>query len=542
MKQIMNKIKNTRSKTVRLILLAFGALLTGITLVYPQSGWITWISLIPSAIAIIGICGDQAVKKRALYGYGFFFFYCYFFVNFHWFVNLYPLDFIDGMTKASALAVVIVAWFGLSALQALSAGLVFLIFAAIVRGELAKRYPIVSAAGFAALWAILEWSQTLGWVGVPWARLSISQTFWLVEAQTVSLFGSCFLSFLIVFVNFSAAYAVLRADKRKMLAAISAGAFVLNTLLGCVIWIGYTETDEKVRIAAVQGNISSQEKWSSSLTQKTLDVYEEGTKTAALQGATVVVWPESALPYNLDSNRYIDGFASQVAKDNEVTLLVGAFTYDSDNNEYNSIIVYTPSGERFETVYSKRHLVPFGEFVPMRGLISVLIPPLTELSMLSEDLAEGESANIFNLEDGSVGSLICFDSIYDELARDSVREGAQVLAISTNDSWFLDSAALDMHYAQAKLRAIENGRCVVRSANTGLSGVISPRGETMAEIPPLESGVVISDVSLRASHTLYTYVGNTFVYLCALCVFVWVIGDRFLINKIKKIHNSLDKT
>lgn len=528
-----------KKRAVRFGLLALGAVLTGLTLVFPKIGIIEWVTLIPSAIVLIKLCEDGSVRRRGLYGYGFFFFTCFYLVNYHWFVNLYPLDFVEGMTKPAALAVVFVAWFGLSALQALTGGLVFVLFGECVRGEKLKTLPIVKAILAAALWAVFEWTQTLTWAGVPWGRLSIGQTEWLVGVQTASLFGCCFVTFLIVAVNFLAAYAVLNLSKRRLLAAVSAGVFLLNTAVGALLYVTNTDEGEPITVSAVQGNISSQDKWDINAKQKTLDVYEKYTAEAAAEGAEIVVWPESALPYNLESNSSMASYVSRVARENEVTILVGAFTTNDDGMELNSIIAVLPDGSFHETVYSKRHLVPFGEFVPMRGLFEVLIPPLTELSMLSEDLAEGVGTEIMDIGGVKIGSIICFDSIYDELSRASALEGAEIIALSTNDSWFLDSAALYMHNAQAKLRAIENGRYVVRAANTGISSIITPRGESVESLGALTEGQISADVYARQGNTLFTYIGNLFVYSCIAFIVLWLTYEKISITY---FSHSLDKT
>ncbi len=530
--------EKARLRSIRMGLLALGALITGITLVFPQIGLLEWVGLVPAAIALIKICEDDRVRRRGLYGYGFFFFMCFYLVNYHWFVNLYPLDFIDGMTKPAALCVVLAGWVGLSVLQSLTGGLVFVIFGELVRSKRTKRLPALGALLAGALWAIFEWSQTLTWAGVPWGRLAIGQTGWLIGAQTASLLGSCFVTFLIVTVNFFAAYAVLNITRRKIFACVAAGVFLLNTAVGALIYFTDKDSGEPVKIAAVQGNISSQEKWDSSLTSRTLEVYEKYTKEAAEQGASIVVWPESALPYNLESKKSMATYASRVARENSVTVLVGAFTYNDDGVELNSVVAFLPDGTLHDTVYSKRHLVPFGEFVPMREVFEVLIPPLTEIAMLSEDLAEGEDANVMHLDDASLGSLICFDSIYDELARDSTLAGAEIITLSTNDSWFLDSAALYMHNAQAKLRAIENGRYVVRAANTGISSVIAPTGKTVSSLGALTDGQITADVYEREEFTPYAYLGNSFVYLCIILTAVWLayekLGDRLFPKNLDK--------
>jgi apolipoprotein N-acyltransferase len=125
---------------------------------------------------------------------------------------------------------------------------------------------------------------------------------------------------------------------------------------------------------------------------------------------------------------------------------------------------------------------------------------------------------------------VCFDSIYDSLARKSVREGASLLTISTNDSWFTDSAALYMHNAQAQMRAVENGRYVVRAANTGISTAISAKGEVLDSLPPLVEGMVVCDVGVNTHTTLYSLTGNVMLVLFAIalaCVFADDVARRF---------------
>ena len=525
-------------RTLRLLLLAVSAVLTGLTLVYPRLGIIEWVSMIPLALVLIRICADDGIRRRGLYGYGFFYFLCFYLVNYHWFVNLYPLDFIDGMTKGAAVAVVLAGWVGLSVLQSIGGGLVFLLFGECIRGVSSKRFPPIGALFAAALWAIFEWTQTLGWVGVPWGRLSIGQTEWRIGVQSASLLGSCFVTFVIVGVNFLFAYAVLYAPKRKHLALAAAGLFIANTVFGAVACLAYRDEGDPIRIAVVQGNISSQEKWDILLRDRTFEVYEKYTAQAAEQGATIVVWPESAMPYNIEDTPYVEKFICRLSAENNVTVLVGAFTNNKDGVELNSIVAALPDGSLHKTVYSKRHLVPFGEFVPMRSVIEVLIPPLTEISMLSEDLAPGEGAQIITLDGANIGALICFDSIYDELARDSAISGADIITVSTNDSWFLDSAALNMHNAQAKLRAIENGRYVVRSANTGISSIITPTGEVIDSLGALTEGQITAEVYANKGHTLYTYVGNLFVYLCIIFMITWIVYEKFVVRYIKSVDNQ----
>jgi apolipoprotein N-acyltransferase len=130
-----------------------------------------------------------------------------------------------------------------------------------------------------------------------------------------------------------------------------------------------------------------------------------------------------------------------------------------------------------------------------------------------------------------LGCLICFDSIYEQLTYESVRDGAEIICLSTNDSWFSDSAALYMHNAQAQLRAIENRRYVARAANTGISTVINSRGEVIGELGPLVDGRVTATAYANDSMSLCTVIGNGFVYTL-LALALALITENF-VNKIK---------
>ncbi len=545
----------TERKFMRYLLLLAGGLLTGLTLIFPDVGFLEWLTLVPVGIFLLEVASDSSVRLRRLYGYGLFFFYCFYLTTFHWFVNLYPLDFIDGMTRGGALAVVLVSWLGLSLLQALMGGVSFVVIGVLFRGRFAVRYPVLRPILAAGVWAVYEWTQTLGWWGVPWGRLPLGQRSDLVGLQTASWFGSYFVTFLLVAVNLLLAFVLLSVRKEsreawkrgavRVACLLTVGLLAFQYGAGTILWATSPRGGETVTVAAIQGNVSSNEKWSIHSTERTKEIYRKYTLKAAEEGAQIVLWPETALPYLVRGGNGLYYFLSDLAQEANVTILVGAFS-EGEGGEYNSLLCFTPDGRMRDEVYSKRRLVPFGEFVPMRGLIETLIPPLAELVMSGEDVPAGEGANLFYLEEGTVGSLICFDSIYEELTRESVREGAELICLSTNDSWFTDSAALYMHNGQAQLRAIESGRYIVRSANTGISTVISDRGEVLAELAPLVDGMLVEEIPLRSHTTLYMRIGNLFVYLW-LCVILAFLGvEAFLYGRrrsfMKKEARSLDNS
>ena len=141
---------------------------------------------------------------------------------------------------------------------------------------------------------------------------------------------------------------------------------------------------------------------------------------------------------------------------------------------------------------------------------------------------------------GKIGGMVCFDSIYESVALDGVRCGAELLTVSTNDSWFDGSAAIRQHTAQAVLRAVECDRYVCRAGNTGFSCIISPTGEIISSIEPKTRGFAIGEVGMRSTRTLYSYIGNAFVYaagiFAAVCVIANIIGDC----KTKRMNRKAD--
>ena len=508
--------------------LLLGAALTGLTVVFPTVGFLEWFTMIPMLIAVLRLCESDEFTLRRAYGYGFLTVYVYYFIIYHWIIRLYPLDFV-GMDNLSSAVVVAAGWLGLPILQAVIGGLVFVLFRLMQKMGAFSRFPIIRPFVFAALWVVFEWSSTIGWTGVPWGRLCLGQIHLLPILQSASLFGSYFVSFLLLAVNGLLAYAVLYRPRALACGITAAALFLSNFVYGLTVrLIPESASGTTVRAAVIQGNINSHEKWSDNVSY-IKEVYGDLTRQAAAEGAELIVWPESTFPYDFSYESSKRDFVCELARECNVTLIVGALYYGDDGKDYNALFLIEPDGTFREEFYAKRHLVPFGEYVPLRSLIMTLIPPLAELSALGSDLSPGEDSALFETEWGALGSLICFDSIYEQLTRDSVRDGAGLMMISSNDSWFYDSAAVYQHQAQGQLRAIECGRYFLRSANTGISTVISPEGEVLSLIDPLERGYAVNDVSMRDGTTLYTVIGNLFVYLCAafaIGVVVFGITDK----------------
>jgi len=530
-------MKNFYSKIKVPLWLILSGILTSLPLIFTSLGFLQWVSVIPAAIILMRCAADKAVRLRRLYGMGVLFFGAYYALSFHWFFYMYPLDF-AGLSNVESLGVVFIACLGLGLFQAVQSALVFLFFGASTRNAVCEKHSLLKPFCAAALWVTFELWQTVGWWGVPWARLPLGQMDAILLVRSSALFGSYFVTFTIIAVNFCLALVIENRHMGEMAAALAVIVFTINLALGSIVTLTYNDANDKVIVAAAQGNLSSNEKWSAGSKQITMDVYAELTEKAANEGAKMVLWPETALPYQIFDDSELSNYVKNLAKDNNITLIISAFTTDEESGlSKNSIIEVKPDGSFGETVYSKQRLVPFGEFVPMREFVMFIFPPLANIGMLEDDLKAGDRSEVIKSEIGNIGCGLCFDSIYEKVALDAVKGGAELFVISTNDSWFSDSAALDMHNGQARLRAIESGKYVVRSANTGISAIIDPMGNVNEELGALERGYVISEVSVRSENTLYVYIGNLFAYICmayALVMLCVSLVERSKMKFIKK--------
>lgn len=535
---------------------AISGVLTGLTVSYILPSVLEWITLAPFVFTLFLYAytvkdkGRRFVRRTLLLGFSYF--YPYYLIVFHWLLSLYPLEF-TGITKGDAAVVVLVSWLGLSLLQAAVSMFISPIFVYMLRLR-----PIAQHSGtspslatpiyFAALYIIFEWMQTLTWAGVPWGRLAIGQAFSPALIQTAALFGSYAISFAIAATGAAIALAayrficpsaqnksiVLKAALQpqsnlpsRMIRAASAAAlalliFMSNMLLSSVVFcLREEDSDRTISVGVIQGNISSKEKWNNKDHDRLMEIYGDLTKQAASDGADIVLWSETALPHFVNSGKNKEMYESleKLSEESGVIIFVGTFWREDDNDnrlEYNVMIQVTPdNGIIRDNIYYKRHLVPFGEFVPLQKFIETIVPPLADLVMTSDPLSPGTDSAVHITPYGKIGSLICFDSIYENLSADTVRDGAEIIAISTNDSWFDGTVALRQHVAQAVLRAIETDRYILRSANTGISCVISPSGDVLYMTENGERTYFVFDVAPRNTETLYTITGNIIIIASA---------------------------
>ncbi|MBO5040513.1 MAG: apolipoprotein N-acyltransferase [Clostridia bacterium] len=476
-----------------------------------------------------------ALKKKSAYRHGLVFSLGYFGVVYHWFCYLYPMDF-AGLNAVGSVAVIITAVVGMSLLQGVGTAFVPMIF----RYAVKNRHPLFAPFAAASLWVIAEWGQNFFWFGVPWARLAVGQHKMLPIVQSASLIGALGVSFIIVLISGFIALAILNKEKIKRVrvyALVASLIFVCNLLLGTVLLNIKNEPKNSFHAAAIQSNIGSTDKWADDSVYNSLSVCEKLTREAVKKnGAKLVVLPETVLICDLTYESSLIMRLKELSREVNAYIAVGAF-YSEGDKTYNSMYLFTPDGRLLNTVYSKCHLVPFGEYLPMPKVMNALLPHLTDINMLSDPLTAGKGPMIFKTELGDIGTLICFDSIYESLTLSTVREGAEIIILGTNDSWYKDSAAVYQHNGHAVLRAIESGRYVVRSANTGVSSVITDKGKIISLLGPLKTGYVTANVNTYSERTVYSYIGNTVVYL-SISYIIFLFGYKIIENRRKALKTE----
>jgi apolipoprotein N-acyltransferase len=285
-----------------------------------------------------------------------------------------------------------------------------------------------------------------------------------------------------------------------------------------------------VRVALVQGNVEQDQKWDPSRAPGIFESYLRMTRQAIAQGADLVVWPESSTPYPFELEHAAAESIRRLARDARVPILFGSDQIERgvSTRYYNSAYLVRADGST-GAVYRKMHLVPFGEYVPLKRLLFFAEPLVEAVS----DFSAGDAAVLMPVDGHPVSTAICYEIVYPDLVRQFVAAGSELLTTITNDAWFGDTSAPHQHFAQAAMRAIENGRYLVRAANTGISGVVDPYGRVVVQSQLFEPAVVTATVTYRTEKTLYTRTGDLFAYLSALATVVLLAPLIFQISDLR---------
>ena len=450
--------------------------------------------------------GREEVRKMAFRSF-FCFLLGFLFPLYTWFSALYPLS-ATGLSRTSAFGVVSLCCIGIPLLQAAVQAAV-LQFARFLPDGSDGASPFLRAVGCGALWVLSEKLLAFGSLALPWGTVALSQTGCLPLLETVSLFGADWLAFLCVTVCALCAEA-FRCG-RKCLLACGSGLLALAFLAGGVLLALPDGTDGTVLAAAVQGNLSTDEKWEDETLRNGFETYRDLTEQAAKRGAKVILLPESAVPVPFAEGGPLHEAFASVAQTYDCTVLLGVLRRDGDGRLHNSLAAVLPDGT-VRGYYDKQHPVPFGEVLPFRGLIQAVCPPLAELN-LGEELTVSPTDATLDCGAYRVGCFLCFDSVFG--GREQAGGGTDFSVIATNDAWFRDSAGVYQHLRYAKLRAAESGRALLRAGNTGVSALLDGKGRVLRQTEPLEQTVLYGELPTGGRNTLFGRTGSLFPALSA---------------------------
>jgi apolipoprotein N-acyltransferase len=380
----------------------------------------------------------------------------------------------------------------------------------------------------AGLWVALEFLRTHLFSGFPWALLGYTQyrqpTVRLLAAA-VGVYG---ISALLLLVNGTLTRLLVQGLeargqaigwRARLLPAGPAALAVLATVgYAQLLWHDPTG-GAAIRVGLLQGNIDQSLKWDRSYQTATLAIYERLVKRVAAEKPGLIVWPETAVPFFLRREMDLSDRVFRLAGETGIPMLVGSPDVGEDGRIYNTVFLLASNGQ-IRGRYDKRHLVPFGEYVPLHQILFFL----DKLVVGIGELARGHRATVLSLDTARFSVVICYEVIFPGEVREFVVDGAEFLVNVTNDAWFGRSGAPYQHLAMAAMRAVENGTYLVRAANTGVSAVIAPTGEIQMQTDIFTQASLVGSIHPRRGETPYTRYGDVLAWIALVFMGAYVVA------------------
>lgn len=354
-------------------------------------------------------------------------------------------------------------------------------------------------------WALMEWLQGIVMTGFAWMQPGYTQIDWPLAGYAPVL-GNHGVGLLIALTAGCLVLLVTHSSKWKLALVVTSVLWLTGFALKQVMWTD--AIDEPIRVSLIQGNIAQDLKWKREMLAPTLKLY----RNMSLQEKDVdlIIWPETAVPgYLHRMQAYLKGMSSAMKKQN-TDLLTGLFIQDAEQGRYYNGLINVNGGE-----YRKRHLVPLGEYIPLRFLASFFN---RWIDIPMSDIASAEDNQpLLRAAGQPLGVSICFEDAFSRDVRKDLPEATMLVNVS-NDAWFEDSHESAQHHAIARMRALETGRPMLRATNTGISAVIGPRGEVITQSPPFEPHVLRATVQPMQGRTPYIYWGDYLLLLSGVLV------------------------
>ena len=370
-----------------------------------------------------------------------------------------------------------------------------------------------------AIWTLSELLRGYAFTGFPWLTIGYSQSSTFLSAWA-PIGGVYLVSFI---VSLIAGYCLLISSKIRPLLSL----FSVLIIIGSSFFIRPIEWTERVdkefSVALVQGAVAQEKKWLTTEFIRTLNLYRNSLLN--LENTNLVIWPEVAIPaYAENVKGYLDELEGILKQQNIDLLMLGINTKGKNGEVFNSVI--TLGGDN--RVYHKRHLVPFGEYFPVPKFIREW---LQKMKLPHRDISIGpEVQEMLKLDQYFIATSICYEDIFgDELL--DYQPLANVLVNVTNNAWFGESIASSQHFQMSRMRAIETGRYLLRSTNTGITAIVMPDGNIQEELEPYNFSILKGNFYPMKDETPYSRFGDLFVIL--LMTLIMTLGCFIGILRLK---------
>ena len=375
------------------------------------------------------------------------------------------------------------------------------------------------------VWVSTELGRQYVWDGFPWELLGYSQVGILPIAQMVSVVGVYGLSGLLALASAAATMILVGRGRARW----AVPAIVAGLIIACAAWgqsrmagNSLVAGGTPIRVAVLQGNIAQEDKWNPALADAITNRYMSMTRQALQQGATFILWPESSTPFYFEEDIVRGSSIRRLAREAGATFLIGSDQIEPirpagppltpgpppEPLNYNAAFLVKPDGS-IGAVYRKMHLVPFGEYVPLKRVFFFVGPIVEAVSAFTA----GDVPVQLPIGNRFASTAICYEVIYASLIRQFVVDGSQLLTTITNDAWYGRTSAPYQHWDQAAMRAIENGRYLARAANTGISGFVDPYGRVIARSDMFVQALLVEDLKFVETKTIYTRLGDVVAWL-----------------------------
>jgi apolipoprotein N-acyltransferase len=373
------------------------------------------------------------------------------------------------------------------------------------------------------LWTTLEYFRTnIPIIGSSWDLSGYPAARSMALLQITSVTGIYGLCFLIAAYGSLVAYAILANTRRVWSVAGICTLVLLAVSIGCAYLIPQATPHYVAHL--VQTNFPQSESYPSDWLQVhagELDQLEHISVDAAHSIPGIVIWPEVPAPFSFTEAAFAER-AERIAREAQNYFLIGVVDWKKDPSgkwlASNSAVLLNPQGQRVYS-YDKIHLLPFGEYVPLRGWLTFAKRLTADIS----DFTPGSQYTVAQVPDGKFGTFICYEAIFPSEVRRFTATGAQLLITISNDGWFGRSSAAEQHMAMARVRAVENRRWLLRDTNNGYTESIDPYGRTAAQFPLDIRGQLDAPYDFRSDMTPYARFGDWFSWLCVI-VAIAILG------------------